>query len=299
MMQKKQSINMDNQLQGVLLAMLLALDSILNSNAAVTMPKQETSLEPLMATLIQFLSIISTTPFGFDPASIEMRNSIAQRLGTLAHILNNATKVQTELIEQEALAVEAAATDDRQMQAKLLLTNALIQLAPERIAANASKNVAGISKLLQTVKTATTCAVQVRQASMQVSTAVILGTIADEELKTFCIQLLNHFVTSSSDNAVRYEAIKMIKMVCKKADYKDNLMEWCKTLLFCTKDKYVPIKLASERALMYLFNLHQNQQHIAKQYVQTCTDAEEQKILKDYLLKVVKNLETEDSETEQ
>ena len=89
------------------------------------------------------------------------------------------------------------------------------------------------------------------------------------------------------NSSIRYETVISISLfakVCKGTDV-DLLAVLVPTLLRSVQDSYVPVKLASERALLHLLQIHENPE-VLENYLRTC-DPASAKYLKTYVQKVL------------
>ena len=102
------------------------------------------------------------------------------------------------------------------------------------------------------------------------------------------------------NSSVRYETVISISLfarVCKDASG-ELLAKLVPTLLKSVQDSYVPVKLASERALLYLLQIHENPS-VLENYIGSLSVADA-KYLRTYVQRVLIKLpKTADDDLEQ
>jgi HEAT repeat protein len=118
--------------------------------------------------------------------------------------------------------------------------------------------------------------------------------------------LVNEFstlhATANAQNQLRYELAKVMKYVakqCHKMGNTEELYPWVKPLASIgVKDRYIPVKLCSERILMYILSGNALKEYMNR-WREFVGDEKEAKTIVEFASRVLSRLGTEDSDNEQ
>lgn len=304
----------DQQASGVCIGLLEALRGVLSDNVLKTL--KPTVLQSLIQTLLVIADIRENT---IVPQSVTVLTDADNNQKTtgvfekirkstcdcLAQCLGASTEFST-ILESDIISDEGEPNTiesrlcliDSIFQANALdkLTSDQVNNAVNMVLDNMSQNVNGV------------------RAGAGVLVATLFGkkgaSIDVTLKKSLAKQLIEEFKnalegnTSQAALAMRYEIIKGMKLVAKKFKKEGvvntaPLFEWVQPLMqIGIKDRYVPVKLCSERALFYILN--QSGDAVSK-YVTSShvKDEKEGKLITDYCTRVLKRLSEEDSEEEE
>lgn len=121
------------------------------------------------------------------------------------------------------------------------------------------------------------------------------------EAKDLTEEFANLLSVEASQNQLRYELVKVMKYVAKKASKNANtelLYGWVRPLVAIgVKDKYIPVKLCSERILMYILSGHAFKDYMQR-WKEFVGDEKEAKAIGDFCNRVISRLGQEDSDNE-
>lgn len=141
--------------------------------------------------------------------------------------------------------------------------------------------------------------IMIRKSAISVCKYVLnsYNTMTKENKELVIKELIKELTSCVSDQSstIRYESVISISLfgkVCKDADI-DLLACLVPSLLKTVQDSYIPVKIASERALLHLLHIHDNPA-VLESYLQTISPADA-RYLKTYvqrvLIKLPKNAE--------
>jgi hypothetical protein len=293
-------ITSSNNTTGVVTSLLLALNGIM-VNEEVGKKLKGTVLESSVQILLSFLTITAVS--GEEESLLAKLKDINDLIDSAAATLATLLRYTPQETFQSTLTTLLQPSTGVSLQSKLILLSLLL-IERDISRDDAKKAHELIRASLKDFASVKAEVVPVVTQGLRASSNLLWNII--EKDKGDPSGLVNEFATmlvsNVTQNQLRYELVKAMKYVakqCHKNGSTEALYPWVKPLVAVgVKDRYIPVKLCSERILMYTLSGHALKDYMNR-WREFVGDEKEAKTIVEFCNRVLSRLGQEDSDNEQ